>query len=304
MTMAAIEGVWAAALTPRRLGSQDANLGVAWELLDFLGDHKVDGIVLFGSTGEFVHYSPAERMRIMGLAPKRSRVPILVNVSHSTLDGALELAQATTACGAAGVLLMPPYFFRYDQDAIRQFYVQFAEEAGLDIPTLMYNIPQFSNPIEVETAVWLLENDIVQGVKDSSGDREALRRLLELRQNRSFPLMIGSDGLFLEARRRGASGVVSGIASAIPELLVAINRAAAQSLDDTADRLNARLAEFIGWIDRLPAPVTIKEAALARRLKLGPHASPLSETQEQVVAEFREWFQGWLPVVLNECKRL
>src|SRR4051812_12262863 len=119
------DGIYAAAVTPRRLGCQDINLGTMWELIDFLTERKVSGIVLMGATGEFVHYSNSERMRMMGLAPKRSRVPVMINVSHSTLDGAVELAQASAASGAAGVLLMAPYFYRYNDDAIRSFILRF-----------------------------------------------------------------------------------------------------------------------------------------------------------------------------------
>jgi hypothetical protein len=57
-------------------------------------------------------------------------------------------------------------------------------------------------------------------------------------------------------------------------------------------------------MDRLPAPTAIKEAAMVRRLKLGPHAAPLSATQERIASEFRDWFKDWLSVVLNECKRI
>src|SRR3954453_20561656 len=130
------DGVYAAAVTPRRLGLQDINLGVMWDILDFLGDHKVDGIVLLGATGEFVHFSNSERMRMMGLAPRRSRIPVIFNVSHSTLDGAIELGQAATASGAAGFLLMPPYFFRYSDDNIRAFYERFVSEIGASVPLL------------------------------------------------------------------------------------------------------------------------------------------------------------------------
>jgi len=146
------KGVYAAAITPRRLGLQDINLGVMWELIDFLSERKVAGIALLGATGEFVHYSNSERMRVMGLAPKRSRVPMIVNVSHSNLDGAVELAGAAEASGAAGVLLAPPYFFRYSPADILAFYYRFRDEADIPIPTLLYNLPQFGNGIPVDVS--------------------------------------------------------------------------------------------------------------------------------------------------------
>ena len=87
--MSSIDGVYAAAITPRRAGQQEIDSGALWDLIDFLGAHKVNGIVLMDSIGEFVHYSIEDRARFVGLAVKRSRVPVLVNISHSTLSGAV-----------------------------------------------------------------------------------------------------------------------------------------------------------------------------------------------------------------------
>jgi dihydrodipicolinate synthase/N-acetylneuraminate lyase len=218
--MTPITGVYAAAVTPRRLGMQDINLGVMWDVIDFLIQHGVDGIVLLGSTGEFVHYSNSEKMRMIGLAPKRSRVPVIVNVSHSTLDGAVELAQAAAASGVAGVLVMPPYFFRYGADDLLAFYEQFVREADIDVPILLYNIPCFTNPLPFSVSEPLLRGGLAQGMKDSSGDAAGYEQLARLRSEKHFTYMMGSDSLFVRARtERGVDGGVSGCASAIPELL-------------------------------------------------------------------------------------
>lgn len=298
-----ITGVYAAAVTPRRLGAQDINLGVMWDVVDFLTSHKVDGIVLLGATGEFLHYSTAERMRMMGLAPKRSRVPVIFNVSHSNLDGAVELAQAAAASGAAAVLLMPPYFYRYDAAALTSYYTEFLREAALDIPVLLYNIPGFTNPLPPETIAELLAGGRIQGIKDSSGSEQSYTHIAALRQARPFSFLMGSDNLFARARRdRAIDGVVSGVASALPELLVGLDRAIASGKDDVATRLEARLRQFIERIDRMPVPVGVREAAALRGLKVGPHAIPLRGEQERAAAEFREWFRGWLPDVQRETK--
>jgi hypothetical protein len=47
--------------------------------------------------------------------------------------------------------------------------------------------------------------------------------------------------------------------------------------------------------------VAIKEAARQRKLKVGALAVPLGESGERKLAEFGEWFRGWLPEVLREC---
>jgi dihydrodipicolinate synthase/N-acetylneuraminate lyase len=301
--MPLIKGVYAAAVTPRRLGMQDINLGVMWDVIDFLVQHGVDGIVLLGSTGEFVHYGNAERMRMVGLAPKRSRVPVIVNVSHSTLDGAVELAQAAAASGAAGVLVMPPYFFRYDADDQEAFYREFVREADLDIPVLLYQIPVFTSPVPFSLSERLLRDGTVHGIKDSSGDPDSYEHLAALRRQKPFTFLMGSDSLYVRARReQGIDGVVSGIAAAVPELLVAINRAIGNDAQEVVTRLELRLRQFITWADRLAVPVCVKEAAAVRGLKVGPHAISPGSERERTLSEFREWFKHWLVDVQRECK--
>ena len=87
-----LSGVFAAAVTPNRSGTLDADYSGLMDLLDFLANARVDGICLLGSTGEFLNYSFADRQRLVYLGVKRSRVPLMVGVAHSTLRGALELA--------------------------------------------------------------------------------------------------------------------------------------------------------------------------------------------------------------------
>ena len=127
---AKLGGVFAAAVTPHRLEGHEADIGDMLELVDFLARSGVQGTVVLGSTGEFLHVKPSERARVVQFAVKRSRVPIIAGVSHSTLDGSLELASEAITSGAAALLVMPPYFFRYDQADIAEFYRRFSVEIG------------------------------------------------------------------------------------------------------------------------------------------------------------------------------
>jgi 4-hydroxy-tetrahydrodipicolinate synthase len=299
-----IQGVYAAAVTPRRLGTEDINLGAMWDLIDFLVAHGIQGIVLLGATGEFVHFSTAERMRMMGLAAKRSRVPVIFNCSHSSFDGVVELTEAAEAAGAAGVLVMPPYFFRYTQPQIGDFYRQIVESTETETPLLLYNLPQYTNPLTFETASELLREGTARGIKDSSGDALLFHNLQALRQEQTFSLMLGNDSLAVPARSTGCDGIISGVACAIPELLISLDRAIAGGVTEVVTRLEARLRQFIEQSDKLPTPVGIKEATAARGLKLGPHALSCEGELHREIGVFREWFQGWLPTVLSECKHV
>src|SRR6202035_3971575 len=130
---------FAAAITPRQRSGVAIDCGAAGELAAFLEEHGVDGITLLGSTGEFLHFEAADRARLVDAVAKRTRLPLLVNVSHSTLAGAVGMARDAADRGAAGVLILPPYYFRYNQEAIRAFCLEFAAQAR--VPVYLYNIP-------------------------------------------------------------------------------------------------------------------------------------------------------------------
>ena len=110
---------------------------------------------------------------------------------------------------------------------------------------------------------------------------------------------MGNDAIYRRARPLGADGIVSGVAAALPELLVTLERAiVSQNEEERADELDARLQEFLGWLNRFPAPVGIKIAATARGWKLAHTALPYDHHALAAKQEFEQWFNEWLPLVL------
>jgi 4-hydroxy-tetrahydrodipicolinate synthase len=292
--MGPLSGVIAAAVTPHGKRGDEPDIGATLELIDFLCAGGVQGIALLGSTGEFVNLSFDDRVRLVHLAVKRSRVPVLAGISHSALDGALALGREASTAGAAGLLLMPPFFYRYGQPEIREFYMKFAGQMGQGAPVYLYNIPAFTSEIASQTAVELLETGLFAGIKDSSGEWDNFQALNLYKREHAYTLLMGNDGIFARARREGADGVISGVASAAPELLVALNRAIGVHDEVEAERLDARLHEFLRRLDRFPAPVAIKAALAVRGIQMGAPAVPLAAETQVALDEFAEWFGGWV----------
>jgi 4-hydroxy-tetrahydrodipicolinate synthase len=196
---------------------------------------------------------------------------------------------------------MPPYFFRYSQEDIREFYVQFAAALGRSARIFLYNIPFFTNEITIATSIDLLSTGEFAGIKDSSGEYDHFERLLGLSRQKALTVLVGNDRIFTRARKAGAHGIVSGVACAVPELLVALDRAIKDNRVNETERLDAKLQEFIDWHDRFPTPVAIKIAAGERGMKIGPLAVPLGSTGQKRMEEFREWFRSWLPEVQKDA---
>lgn len=282
-------------MTPRRAQEYSIDLAATLELVDFLGGSGVSGIVLLGHTGEFVHFALDDRRHMFNFAVKRSRLPLLVNVSHSTLDGAVELAREAVGAGAAGLLLMPPYYYRYSQEAIGKFFVTFAAEAGDAVPLYLSGI---APPL----ALQLLATGLFAGIVASNGGLGDFRVLAAQSLQTPFALLAGCERTYAAARPLGAGGIISGIASAIPELMLALDEALRSGLTERAARLDSHVIEFLDWTDQFPFPVGIKEAARYRKLKMGAPAAPLGEQENRKLEDFRDWLANWLPAVLRECQ--
>ena len=80
---------------------------------------------------------------------------------------------------------------------------------------------------------------------------------------------MGSDDLLLEAFEHGAVGMISGIASACPELILPVYEALRAGKKEQARALQARLDEFILRFRELPPPWAIKLALKVRGLEIG-----------------------------------
>jgi 4-hydroxy-tetrahydrodipicolinate synthase len=291
--MADVQGIFAAAITPR--GKQgEIDFGASFELVDLLASGGANGIALFTGAGEYAALAPDERSRLVYLAVKRSRIPVLVGVGSATLDDSVSLARAARDAGAAGLLLPPPYFFRYEQVDVHEFYQQFAAHVGAGAVTFLSNNPLYTTPIEVDTARALIASGHFAGIEEASGDAQTFTCM----KTASPCVLAGSDPFLPEALRAGANGAVSGVAGALPELVVGLDRAIRGGKEGEAQELERNLRDFLAWCAEFPQPAALRVTAGMRGIKTGAHSAPLSTSKQKRMEEFQEWLQGWLPGVI------
>jgi 4-hydroxy-tetrahydrodipicolinate synthase len=280
-------GVIVAALTPRGKKG-DLDFGAAFELIDRLCAAGVRGIALFTAAGEYPAFSLEERTRLLYLAAKRSRAPLYAGAGSIGLDDSVSVARGAQRAGAEGVFLPPPHFFRYPQEEVREFYLQFARQMGGSIPTYLANTPAVTTAIAPETARGLLATGHFAGMVDPTADAARFAGL-------PVAYLSGDDANLVASRRGGAHGVLSSAACAIPEIVVALDGALRNGDGERQARLESMLQEFLGWADQFPFPVLVKVATGLRGVKMGTQSVPLSPGRQTKLAAFGDWFQGWLP---------
>jgi 4-hydroxy-tetrahydrodipicolinate synthase len=212
-----IGGLFTALITPfDSRGGVDAECLA--ELVRFQISKGVDGIYPCGSTGLGPMLSLPERKTVAETAVKaaRGKVPVVVQVGCADTGSTVELAKHAERIGADAVASLTPFYYRPGDKAVFKHFETIKEEVS--IPVLAYNIPQLTGNNLLPAMVALMARDgTIQGIKDSSENLLQLEDLIGAVPE-DFVVMNGTEEYGLFAIMAGADGLVSGGASALPEL--------------------------------------------------------------------------------------
>jgi dihydrodipicolinate synthase/N-acetylneuraminate lyase len=234
MTDHTIEGVYAAAVTPFR---DEPGLPVDVDAylahVDWLAARGVRGVVAFGTNGEGPSVAGREKLALLeALFAAEPGVQIVPTVAEATLPDTLALLAALEDLPAAAVMVLPPYFFKpVTAEGLRAFYEPVV--AATRHPVVLYHIPRFSVPIPPE----VVDSLPVWGVKDSGEDPGYSPAVVAA----GGRVLAGTEDDLAARLGRGASGVVSGLANAAPELVVSIYEAVRAGDAEAAAERSARL---------------------------------------------------------------
>lgn len=285
-----VQGTFAAVLTPRTI-SGDVDLPALERSLSFLMDRGIRGVALNGATGEFCATTLTEFSEIMTCAARvtNTRAALIAGIGSGSLRNTLTLKQIAQSCGAAAVLLPMPYFFHYSQQDLAAYCEVVA--GSLDVPILLYNLPQFSSGLEPETLVKLLSAHAnIVGLKDSSGQLDSLQRLTD--SGFAACRVIGNDSALHPALQQNlCDGVISGVAGVLPELISALYRAGKERDSDRLSHYSERLGRFIARLEIFPVPWGLKVIAEMRGIAAAHYLQPLSSERHEQIAGFRKWFE-------------
>jgi 4-hydroxy-tetrahydrodipicolinate synthase len=295
-----IKGVYAAVLTPRANdGSFDRS--AFRTLIRFLLDSGIEGFAINGATGEFPLTQPEELRdqldEVRTLAGDRAGV--LCGVGAASILQSLELAEIARDCAVTALLLPAPFYFRYSQADLIAWASTIATESIL--PCLLYNLPQFATGFDPATTHGLIrDHSSILGVKDSSGSLDTLRLLS--REQPEACRIVGNDNALAGALLENVcDGVVSGVASVLPEFILELFHAQRDSQAFT--RYSALLSEFTRQIDIFPTPWGLKWAAEARGLLSAHFAQSLAPDRQQAASKMQAWLMDWLPQATPAAQR-
>ena len=118
----------------------------AWKgFLDWQLEIGVPGIIVLGTTGEFLTLSDDERALLVGTAIDHvaGRIPVLVGTMNASTTRAVHQSREAEELGADGLMILPPYYYTPTEDEIFGYYRAICEAVSL--PIMLYNNPVTSN---------------------------------------------------------------------------------------------------------------------------------------------------------------
>ena len=287
--LASFRGVFTAMVTPFTDDGAAVSEVRLRAYCDFLIERGIRGLFVFGTTGEWTLLAEAERTdgaRILA-QQARKRVPVIVHAGAHATAQAVRLAMGAREAGADAVSLISPPFFPLDDDALFNHFTTVAR-AVTGFPVLLYNIPKFAGN-DLSPALILRvakQADNVIGLK-YSGDN--LNRFREYRRimGPDFSLFNGNDSLALPALHEGADGLVSGNASAWPELLAALYELFRDGRYREAADKQRELDDFINACDPSCTLSSFKAMLANRGVPVGDVRAPLKRVGEEGRAALR-----------------
>lgn len=301
--MKQVSGIYAAVLTPR-LADDSVDAIALDKLVSFLLSKGISSFAMNGATGEFCLTTPRQLRVILNTVQKASQgnAKILCGVGAPGSTRAIELATIAQEEGVRGLLLPMPSFFPYQQEDLDLYCRKVAGSTKL--PILLYNLPQFTSGLHKETVRALItEVPNIIGVKDSSGSLDILRDLSA--HGVDACRMVGNDNILAPALIEGiCDGVVSGVATALPEVILELYGHHEQTGSAEFHRASRLLDEFIAQLNPFPTPWGLKWIVEARGIVQATFSQPVTAHRIAQSQQMAAWFREWFPSVVPGMSRL
>lgn len=277
-------GVWAPALTPvmainssarGRAFAPDSDRFVAHvERLMLNGCH---GVVVLGTTGEAAAFSTAQRRALLEDVAKARLLPqhIIVGISAATEEESAELAAHAVSLGYPNVLLLPP------SQCIRggsgssgngslsltsssySCYARAVERsvrlAGPSLGVILHSWPPGHGAAlavdEVQRLREAFPGNII-GIKESSGDWERTRLLIEAFSRSGLAVFSGAESVMVRALKAGGAGSITALANVFP---IPLRQVYARYASDIDGKQEQRILDLCGIVRSVPMIAGMKE---------------------------------------------
>lgn len=262
-------------------GSLDTD--TAARLATRLIDAGCDGLVVSGTTGESPTTTDDEKILLLRTVVDAvgDRARIIAGVGTYDTAHSVNLAKASAAEGAHGLLVVTPYYSRPPQAGLIAHFTAVAD--ATDLPNVLYDIPPRSVvPIEWDTIRTLAEHPNIVAIKDAKGDLHGGGQIIA---ETGLAYYSGDDALNLPWLAVGAVGFISVWGHLAAGQLRDMLTAFASGDVATARKISVGLGPLNAAQTRLGGVTLSKEGLRLQGFEVGdPRLPQMPATDEQIAA--------------------
>jgi len=268
--------------------------------VDFLiegGLKKGNGVIVTtGSMGECGAMSWEERKKVLEIAIRVAggRVPIVAGCNGTNINEIVDLAQYAEKVGAAGIMLMSPYYFYPPDEVVLDFFQKVANSIRISI--MLYNNAHIvRKDLSISLISRLAEMENIVAIKECTPD---FTKFIQLVQEVGEKIVvINGNGEFWEpfAKMAGSPGFISGMINFAPKLVMELWRLREKEDFDAAMKLRLKLSPLLNFWMKVCAkyglsiePSLLKGAAALVGSPVGSARVPVPKLDENEKEQLRK----------------
>ncbi|WP_138467099.1 4-hydroxy-tetrahydrodipicolinate synthase [Poseidonocella sp. HB161398] len=286
-----LNGLFTAIVTPFDAGGA-VDHGALKALVRLQIEAGASGVVPIGGTGEYPALSRAERAAIVASCVEAADGrPVMPGVLATGFEDAVEAGTDFAREGAAGVMLVTPYYAPGPQEGMIDYFR--AYRGKVDLPVMAYEIPRRTGvAFKAETLATLAEEGAIIGMKYSSYDLPEFIRAVDLAGDK-MAILSGEEPLFATHVALGATGGVLATANMYPGHWLKVFELAKFGELKAAVKLSNALGPVISSVFREtnpgPLKVYMEKCGIAAGPVRLPLTAPSAETLEALEAAFADF---------------
>ncbi|HRY24096.1 MAG TPA: dihydrodipicolinate synthase family protein [Geminicoccaceae bacterium] len=208
-------GSYTVQVTPFTADGSDIDEAAQRRFVDWQIAEGVPGLIILGTSGEFLAVSDAERTRLIEVTVDQAagRIPVLVGTMNAHTPTAVRHSKEAERLGAKGLMIVPPYYYTPTEDEIFNYYKAISE--AVTIPIMLYNNPFTSNVDMKPALVAKLTRafDNIRYIKEASMD---VGRVFDIVEATEGVMNVFAGERIVESYLLGAVGYVNPFGNYIP----------------------------------------------------------------------------------------
>lgn len=256
-----LTGCGTALITPFKNGEVDYDAFAA--LVDRQVEAGIDFLVPLGTTGETPCLDDDERIKVLQIAKAHSKGrPVVAGGGTNSLQHTIRSMKMLEPHGVDAFLIVVPYYNKPTQEGQYQYFKAVAEST--ERPIVLYNVPGRTGAnMTAETALRLAEIPNIVAIKEASGNREQIEKILAGAPE-GFQVLSGNDDDTLWMMQQGGAGIISVASNVAPVQMAQFIGAIRQGDMDKASKMNEDLTPLFTncFVESNPIPAKAAMAAM------------------------------------------